>query len=98
VLLGPMGYPWAQMGVASPADEPVSVVVSVSDEQVERIEGLAERLSASGMRVTNVLKGVGTVTGEISRSKIADIKRLDGVSSVELERIVQLPPPDSPVQ
>lgn len=86
------------MGETSPADEPVSVVVSVSDDQAESIDGVAERLSASGMRVTNVLKGLGTVTGEIARAKIADIERLDGVSSVELERTVQLPPPDSPVQ
>jgi hypothetical protein len=86
------------MGMTPPADEPVSVVVSVSQDQAEAIEGIAERLSASGMRVTNVLKGVGTVTGQISRSKIADIERLDGVSAVEEERTVQLPPPDSPVQ
>jgi hypothetical protein len=81
-----------------PVDEPVAVVVSVSDDHVHRIGDLTERLRASGLRVERVLETLGTVTGLIPRSKIADIERLDGVSSVEQERTIQLPPPDSPVQ
>jgi hypothetical protein len=76
----------------------VPVVVSVSEDHLERLDEIAERLQAHGLRVDQTLTSLGTVTGRIRPSKIVDLEGVDGVASVERERIVQLPPPDSPVQ
>lgn len=79
-------------------EEVVPVIVSVAEDHLDRIADLAERLSGSGLRVQQILKTLGTITGRIPRSKVAEIGRLEGVASVEPEHTIQLPPPDSPVQ
>lgn len=76
----------------------VPVVVSVSEDHLERLDEIAGRLRAHGLRVDQTLTSLGTVTGRIAPSKIVDLEGVDGVASVERERVVQLPPPDSPVQ
>jgi hypothetical protein len=85
---------------SEPADAAslVPVVVSVWEDHLERLDEIAGRLRAHGLRVDQLLTSLGTVTGRIAPSKIVDLEDVDGVASVERERVVQLPPPDSPVQ
>jgi hypothetical protein len=86
------------MEAARPAQEPVSVVVAISDDHVDQITELARQMRDRGLRVERILRTLGTVTGRIQPSKISEIAGLDGVTSIEQERDIQLPPPDSPVQ
>jgi hypothetical protein len=79
-------------------EQAVRVVVSASDDHLERMDELAERLRQSGMQIDTLLKTLGALTGSVSRSKLAELGKLEGVSSVEPEREVSVPPPESPIQ
>ena len=49
------------------------------------------------MKIQSVLDTVGIVTGEIEAGKLDSLSKVPGVS-VEEDKTVQLPSPDSPVQ
>lgn len=74
------------------------VTVVVSDDHLDGIEALADRLRAVGMRVDQVLPAIGVITGLIARGRRAAISEILGVAAVEESSTVQLPPPDSDIQ
>ncbi len=59
--------------------------------------GVIPKLRKSGMKIQSVLDTVGIVTGEIEAGKLDSLSKVPGVS-VEEDKTVQLPSPDSPVQ
>jgi hypothetical protein len=77
---------------------PDSVTVTVDDDYLGRIEGLADQLRAAGMEVHQVLPGVDIITGEVTGAQRPAIARLPGVARVEDQRVFQLPPPDADIQ
>jgi len=50
------------------------------------------------MKVDRVMPVTGVIAGSCAASKVADLKKVDGVMSVEEEVVAQLPPQDSSVQ
>jgi hypothetical protein len=78
--------------------ERVPVVVSVADDRLDRIPELLEALVAGGLVVDHVLDAVGVITGSIEPTAIEALAALPGVASVERQRTVRIPPPDSDVQ
>lgn len=74
------------------------IVVSVDPQHAEDMPAVVERLRAAGMTVTRTMEGIGVVTGTAPESQLADLARLDGVTSVEQTRRFDVGPPDSPVQ
>ena len=79
-------------------EDAVGVVVSVAADSISRIHELASELSAQGLDVERVLESLGTITGRIQPARIVAMEDVEGVSSVERELTIQLPPPDSPIQ
>ena len=75
-----------------------SIIVTVTDDALNKIDELAERLKTKGMKVDRVLPATGVITGSAASTKMSTLKKVDGVMSVEEELTIQLPPPDSPVQ
>lgn len=71
-----------------------SIIVTVSGEA----EPVAEQLRAAGMTVEQVLGAVGIITGSIDAERRASLAAVPGVVAVELDRPVQLAPPDSEIQ
>ena len=71
-----------------------SIIVTVSGEA----EPVAEQLRAAGMTVEQVLGAVGIITGSIDAERRASLAAVPGVVAVELERHIQLPPPDAEIQ
>lgn len=71
-----------------------SVIVTVSGEA----EAVAEQLRAAGMTVQRVLGAAGIVTGSVDAERRASLAAVPGVVAVELDRPVQLPPPDAEIQ
>jgi hypothetical protein len=61
-------------------------------------EDVAERLRARGMEVTQVLDGIGVITGSASEEVRRDLGAVEGVARVVEGLTHQLPPPDAPVQ
>lgn len=75
-----------------------SIIVTVSDDALAKIERVASELGARGMEVERVLPVTGVITGSCTASKIPALGEIDGVTSVEEEASAELPPPDSSVQ
>lgn len=74
------------------------ITVSVDDAHVEAIDEVVERLRAAGMRVEQVLRPVGVITGSVQTNRRTALGALAGVAAVESQRSFRLPPPDAEVQ
>jgi hypothetical protein len=75
-----------------------SVVVTVHGDHLDRIGEVVAGLRAAGLHVERVLEPVGVVTGSVDPGRRAVLAAVPGVTAVEDDRTVRLPPPDSPVQ
>lgn len=75
---------------------PVAVNVLVAEGHLAAIEGVAAALAAAGLRGGAVLGGAGVITG--TTDDPARLEAVAGVDAVEIDRAIQLPPPDAPVQ
>jgi hypothetical protein len=76
----------------------MDVLVTLDDEQAERVASVADELRAAGLDVAQVLAEIGVITGSVEPSRLKDVEAVRGVASVEQSREVRLPPPDEPVQ
>lgn len=74
------------------------IIVTVTDDALNKIDDVAAQLTAKGMKVDKVMSAVGVISGSVASTKMSDLKKVKGVMSVEEEVTVELPPPDSPVQ
>ncbi|MEA2717462.1 MAG: hypothetical protein QOI99_1779, partial [Actinomycetota bacterium] len=74
------------------------VTVTVDDDHLDDVEGLADQLRAEGMTVEQVLGSVGIITGSVSADKRSSIGGVKGVAAVEEEHTFQLPSPEAEVQ
>lgn len=79
----------------SPRSAPVGVVLAVDPD---RFAEVVEALRRAGLTVTGEQPVLGTLSGTVAEDRIPALEAVDGVASVDRERTVQLPPPDSPLQ
>ncbi|BBC35645.1 uncharacterized protein SGFS_069390 [Streptomyces graminofaciens] len=79
----------------SSASEPVGVILSVDPD---RFAEVVEALRRAGLEVTAEQPIVGTLSGTVAEDRIPTLQAIDGVDSVDRDRTIQLPPPDSPIQ
>lgn len=81
-----------------PAEETAGVLIAVEDAHLDRLQELAAELKAAGMSIDRVSEVTGTITGSVSPARMAGLRRVRGVSAVEPEQVVRIPPPDADVQ
>ena len=74
------------------------MTVTVDDRHLASIDDVANDLRGSGMRVGQVLRELGIITGSVDFSRRASLRSVDGVLSVDSAVNFHLPPPDSPIQ
>jgi hypothetical protein len=74
------------------------VVISVADDQVGDMSSVVEALRHAGLRVAEVLDSVGVVTGTVDGDALGSLSTVPGVAEVERSHVVEVPPPDAPVQ
>lgn len=79
-------------------NEQVRVIVTVEPQALKRISGVARDAAAAGMTVEQTLEVVGVLTGTIARAHMNDLQAVAGISAVEVEREITLPPPESDIQ
>jgi hypothetical protein len=78
---------------------PEKITISVADDALDRIDDVVAALEGGGMRVEQVLRPLGVITGSVEDTQhVQALGALSGVAAVEPQRTVQLPPPDSDVQ
>ncbi|MFJ9467331.1 hypothetical protein [Streptomyces caniferus] len=74
---------------------PVGIILAVDpDRFAEVVAGLRR----AGLTVTGEQPALGTLSGTVAEDRIPALEAVDGVESVDRERTVRLPPPDSPIQ
>ncbi len=76
----------------------IELTVSLSSGAPEDVARVAEALRAAGLHITATLEQIAVITGRAEESALQAIARVPGVSHVEREGSVQIPPPNSPVQ
>ncbi|GCB52884.1 hypothetical protein [Streptomyces sp. NL15-2K] len=74
---------------------PVGVVLAVDPD---RFAEVVEALRRAGLTVTGEQPILGTLSGTVAEDRIPALEAVDGVDSVDRDRGVRLPPPDSPIQ
>jgi hypothetical protein len=79
----------------SSRSEPVGVVLAVDPD---RFTEVVEALRRAGLTVTGEQPIVGTLSGTVAEERIPALEAIDGVESLDRDRTVRLPPPDSPIQ
>ncbi|PSL52449.1 hypothetical protein B0I31_113121 [Saccharothrix carnea] len=68
------------------------VVVSVADDSLAELPTVVTALRDAGMVVEGVLEGLGVVTGSVAPGVGDLLGAVPGVSHVEVDRAVRLPP------
>ena len=76
--------------------ETKSIVITVDDEHLPRIDHVASELRSLGMHVDDVLKATGLICGT-AECQLAVLKKVPGVMRVEAQTSFDVPPSDSPV-
>ena len=74
----------------------IRAIVTVDDEHIAVLDDIVERLRERGMTVHDVLENTGIVTGSIE--DVDAIRDVEGVSSVDVDRQISIPPPDEDIQ
>ncbi|MFC4466248.1 hypothetical protein ACFPH6_17225 [Streptomyces xiangluensis] len=74
---------------------PVGVILAVAPD---RFAEVVEALRQAGLTVTGEQPVLGTLSGTVAEDRIPALGAVDGVDSVDRDRTVQLPPPDSSIQ
>jgi hypothetical protein len=77
---------------------PEKITISVTDDAIDRIDEVVAALEGGGMHVEQVLRPIGVITGSADMQRVQALGAVAGVASVEPQRTVRLPPPDSDVQ
>ena len=76
----------------------IHLVLSVSDTHMDKIAKVAAAAKRAGLKVEQQLKDLGVLTGVIDKDKIDRLRQVEGISHVEEERTISIPPPDSAIQ
>lgn len=74
---------------------PVGVILAVDPD---RFADVVDAVRRAGLTVTGEQPILGTLSGTVTEDRIPALKAVDGVESVDRDRSVRLPPPDSPIQ
>lgn len=74
------------------------VTISVDDDHLDGLDGVADALRAQGMDVAQVLGTMGVITGSVPDARRESLAAVEGVASVDDELTYQLPRPDAPIQ
>lgn len=76
----------------------IPVIVAVDEDHLSDLVAVLDALRDAGLRVGEVLAVAGVVTGTADSDRLSSLSAVPGVVSVEAERTIGLPPPDSSVQ
>jgi hypothetical protein len=71
------------------------VILAVDPDRFAEVIEAARR---AGLTVTGEQPILGTLSGTITEDRMPDLRAVAGVESVDRDRTIRLPPPDSPIQ
>lgn len=75
----------------------IRINITVPGATPSRLKELTVSLERQGVEVDSVLEAIGVVIGKMAEGKLASLKVGAG-AVVEIDRTLQLPPSDAPIQ
>lgn len=76
----------------------IDVSVAIDDAHLAEFDAVLKRAKRAGLKTTRALPEIGIVTGTIDDEKLPALRKVKGIASIETERQIQLPPPESDTQ
>jgi hypothetical protein len=76
----------------------VTVNVLIADDKMDKFAEVIHACRQAGLRIEQQMPLTGTVIGAIETDKLDNLKKVDGVSEVEVSRRISIPPSDSEIQ
>jgi hypothetical protein len=71
------------------------IIVSLDMSKGKPRSGILAKLRGKGLTVENAMLDMGVVTGSFSGGDTNQLRSVPGVKSIEEDRIVSVPPPNS---
>ncbi|HBE31723.1 MAG TPA: ketohydroxyglutarate aldolase, partial [Cyanobacteria bacterium UBA11368] len=68
------------------------------DNHIDRMAEVVQNLQSVGLKVEQLMEGLGIITGSCDQTKVEEISQVEGVSHVEPDRQYQLAPPTADIQ
>lgn len=81
-----------------PGGQPRAWIITVTTEAMGKMDAMRISVEAHGFTVHSVLTSLGQMSGQASESAIAEVRALPGISTVDADTSVGIPPPDDQVQ
>lgn len=75
----------------------IAVNITLGPSAAKARRATLARLKTAGLRNVVMLEAIGVVTGEIPEPKLKALSKFDGIT-VERNEVVDIQPPDAPVQ
>lgn len=72
----------------------ISIVVLLDKEQKDKIDAIAEKLGAEGMRVEQTMSTIGIISGKADADSLDALRKVQGVAHLRQERTFSVPPMD----
>jgi hypothetical protein len=97
----PRGYVVGNVNHEQPGGLPmpeVTVNVLIADDKMDKFAEVIHACRQAGLRIEQQMPLTGTVIGAIETDKLDNLKKVDGVSEVEVSRRISIPPSDSEIQ
>ena len=74
------------------------ILISIDDSHLERLSDVVEALKGEGLEVSRSLPALGVVSGAAEEGRLASLRGVEGVHSLEEEKTIEIAPPDAPIQ
>lgn len=74
------------------------ISVTVDDDHLKDVAGVADRLRARGMHVDQVMGAIGIISGSVPSGMRHAMRQVPGVAAVEGPVVFQVAPPGSAIQ
>ncbi|GAA1994932.1 hypothetical protein JL107_08265 [Nakamurella flavida] len=74
------------------------ISITVDDDHLQDVAGVADRLRARGMQVDQVMGSIGIISGSVPSGMRQAMRQVPGVAAVDSPVTFQVAPPGSAIQ
>lgn len=76
----------------------IEIIISIKDTHLGSMPDIVKKLQDLGETNVQSLSSVGIITASIPKNLMKSASEIEGIESVEPSQIIEISPPDSPVQ
>jgi len=79
-------------------DQGTEVVLTISDEYINRLDVIQAQLLQEGIEIESVLPGLGLINGYCNEEQLKWLPSVPGIVGIERSQRVDVAPPNSEIQ